>query len=108
METKLLRFERKMVEAFDNMMVAATFAEAGEWDTARTMIPAAKVSAKVNVWDQLFTAITFAEGGLFDEARQIITGMEKCVSRKPLDLVALEQLGLRKIHLVYGTMSVEC
>ncbi len=72
---------------FDKLMMAATFAEAGECDTAREIIneQPRKVSRKqnrINWFDRLMMAATFAEAGESDIAREIINDQPRKVSRK--------------------------
>lgn len=93
------------VSLWDSIFSAAAFAEAGEWNTAREFLPRTISKVKVSLWDSIFSAAAFAEEGLHDVALQIVSGEpQKRSHRAPLDL---SDLGIRKLHLVYGTVAVE-
>ncbi|MCK5340243.1 MAG: hypothetical protein KAJ60_04165 [Desulfobulbaceae bacterium] len=81
--------------------MAATFAEAGEWDTARKMIPEHEPNRKTSWFFRNFSAVAFAEEGMHDEARQMVAGERKHF------LDDLAGLGLGKVHLRYGTVCVD-
>ena len=85
-----------------NWMVAATFAEAGEWDTAREMIPEVKLSRKTNSFFNIFAAVAFAEAGLPDEAVRISKGAVQESGKTVIKELADLELG--KVHLRYGTI----
>jgi len=53
-------------------MAAVAFAEAGEWDTAREMMPVGPRRAEVTSLDRLFAAASFAEAGEWGAAREMI------------------------------------
>ncbi len=56
-----------------NWAVAAAYAEAGEWDTAREMIPEGSVQSKeVGLLQRIFAAISFAEADMSEEAIAIM------------------------------------
>jgi hypothetical protein len=59
---------KNILRKFQETMMAATFAEAGEWDTAREMAPVTELSRDPTWLNRIFMAITFAESGLHDEA----------------------------------------
>jgi hypothetical protein len=89
-----------------NWMVAAAFAEAGEWDTARSMIPEKKNTLEFGWLSRIFSAVAFAEEGLHDEALRLIgAGSRKQRTVRVLD--ELEDLGLSMIHLRYGTVCID-
>ncbi|MBI5559280.1 MAG: hypothetical protein HY885_16780 [Deltaproteobacteria bacterium] len=81
-------------------MMAATFAEAGEWDTALTMIPAARPAKETNRFFKLFAAVAFAEEGMHEEALRIYGAPPRKAARIELD--ALKELGAGKAHIRYG------
>ncbi|OGQ94347.1 MAG: hypothetical protein A2521_13155 [Deltaproteobacteria bacterium RIFOXYD12_FULL_57_12] len=93
------------VNLWDSVFSAAAFAEAGEWNTAREFLPRTISKVKVSLWDSIFSAAAFAEEGLHDVALQIVYGAPQKRSRRAsLDL---SDLGIRKLHLVYGTVMVD-
>ena len=64
---------KKMFERFSSWMDAVTFAEAGEFETARQMMPASpKKENRLSWLDRTFMAVTFAEAGEFETARQMM------------------------------------
>lgn len=92
------------LKTFQNNMVAATFAEAGEWDTAREMIPDVKPNRELTWMNKIFMAVTFAESGLHTEALQL---MEQDSRRNEFSSNAFEGLGLEGVRLVFGTVRLE-
>jgi len=59
---------KNSLKKFQENMMAAVFAEAGEWDTAREMAPEVELPKEISWLDRVFAAITFAESDLHDEA----------------------------------------
>lgn len=59
---------KNSIKKFQKNMMAAAFAEASEWDTAKEMAPAKELARELNWVDRIFTAVTFAESGMHDEA----------------------------------------
>ena len=54
-----------------DVMIAATFAEAGDWETARRYAPRRR-PGRVGAWiERHLLAAAFAEGGLHDEAARL-------------------------------------
>ena len=72
----LLLVEKKdsLINKLGNMMTAASFAEAGEQDTAREILSQGPVRErhKVDTVANLMTAVAFAEAGEQDTARQYV------------------------------------
>jgi len=85
----------------DNMMAAA-FAEAGEWDTAREMAPESELNAKLTWFDKIFMAVAFAEAGLPDEAVR----MTEFKAAPRVKASILDELGLSGVRMTYGTVTV--
>lgn len=86
-------------------MNAITFAEAGEWETAKAMIPPAGPSSReVTSLFRIFAAAALAEGGMPVEA---IRFMEQACPEKPAAEDFLKILGLDGFRLTYGVMAVE-
>lgn len=85
-------------ESNRSWMNAVTFAEAGEWETARAMIPLPKKSTWAALLEQAFMAVAFAEEGLHEEARRLMGG-----SRQPPARIRsfLESIGLENARLSY-------
>ena len=64
---------KRISETFSSWMNAITFAEAGEFHTARQMMPApSKAKNELSWLDKTFMSATFAEAGEFDTARQMM------------------------------------
>ena len=95
---------KNLLNKFQKNMLAATFAEAGEWDTAREMAPATKLSREPTWLNRIFMAVTFAESGLYDEA---IRFMGPASGRnRGFNSAIAEDLGLHGVRLMYGTVSI--
>jgi hypothetical protein len=91
------------MKRFREIMTAATFAESGEWETARNFIPDVKLSHRQTWLDRIFSAITFAEYGLHSEAVSYLLPSKvksKCTSS------VTDDLGLKGVRLVYGTVMI--
>lgn len=95
---------KDIMRKFQKNMAAATFAEAGEWDTAKEMAPEIELSKEATWLDKIFTAITFAESGLHDVA---IHTLEPAIARnRGFNSALADDLGLSGIQLMYGTVSI--
>ncbi|HBI15244.1 MAG TPA: hypothetical protein DDY20_06980 [Desulfobulbaceae bacterium] len=94
---------KRMLEQFQKMAMAVTYAEAGEWNTARELVPDAKPSTELNWLEGHFAAVAFAESGLWEEAVRISSG--RGVSR-PRGKDFYESLGLKGVHLSFGYVTV--
>lgn len=77
---------------------AITFAEAGEWETARLYMP--PVKATLRAWlEKTFMAIAFAEEGLGEEALRLTgTPRRKCGCCEAF----LAQIGLSEASMTFG------
>ncbi|MCL7487597.1 MAG: hypothetical protein M8357_05425 [Desulfobulbaceae bacterium] len=86
-------------------MAAAAFAEAGEWDTAKEMIPESRPNTEISLVARVFAAVAFAEEGLHHYAQQFVE-QGRCTPKKSFedDLAAL---GIGRIHLRYGVVCCE-
>jgi hypothetical protein len=96
---------KQIFDTFSSWMNAVTFAEAGEFETARQMMPVTQKKSNMLTWfDKVFMAVTFAEAGLHEEAIDIM-------NVKPVENYGtadfLETIGLKGIRITYGTMSIE-
>ena len=95
---------KNMVKKFQKTMLAAAFAEAGEWDTAREMTPDLELSREQTWLDRIFTAITFAEAGLHTHAIHCLNPAGR--ENRGFNSVLAENLGLQGVQLLYGTVSI--
>lgn len=99
---------KKMNDTFSSWMNAITFAEAGEFDTARQMMPAVQKKSSALTWfDRVFMSATFAEAGLPEEALKIMaaTNEKPVESYVPADF--LEAIGLKGVRITYGIAPFE-
>jgi len=88
---------------FEKIMTAVTFAEAGEWDTAKDLMPDVKLSRRQTWLDRIFSGITFAEYGLHSEA---LSYLSPAMTKSKCSASVADDLGLRGMRLVYGTVMV--
>ena len=82
-------------------MCAVTFAEAGEWETARSMTPLPTKSRWANYFEQVFMAVAFAEEGMPEEALRLVA--KKQPSKRIKNFV--NSIGLRDARMTYGVMQ---
>jgi hypothetical protein len=91
-------------EKYRGWMMAVTFAEAGEWDTARAMIPRTAQKKKLTFLERAFMAVAFAEGGMADEAIRIMED-------RPPQLHGigdfLDAIGLRGVPVTYAVLAAK-
>lgn len=85
--------------------VAATFAEAGEFETARQFIPQVilKRIKKLSWFDRIMAGVTFAEADMSTEALKMLNFHRP--SFKTDDFMA--ELGLKGCNYVFGVVSVD-
>ncbi len=89
-----------------NWAVAAAFAEAGEWDTAREMIPEGNVQSNEVGWLQrIFVAITFAEADMAEEAVAMMYPETAPVGRRQVSFE--EELGLKGAYITLGVVALD-
>lgn len=82
---------------------AITFAESGEWETARSFMPVSRQS-RVAVWFQnLCMAVTFAEHGMHEEAVRIVSAGEGQAPARQMNFLELCALG--NVRCTYGILS---
>jgi hypothetical protein len=82
---------------------AITFAEAGEWETARSYMPPTRRS-RLAIWlEKTAMAVTFAEAGLPEEALRYTTATTATSPANTRNF--LELCGLDQAHLTYGVIS---
>jgi len=94
----------KTLTTFQKWMTAITFAEAGEWETAKTMMPAGIVNRTISKFEKIFMAAAFAEEGLHEEA---ISLAEAQNLQAPNADAFLQSLGLGGIRMTYGVFATE-
>jgi hypothetical protein len=70
---------KQTLEQYKDWRIAVAFAEAGEWDTAREMIPDPEPKTETGWLGRIFAAVAFAEEGLHDEALRIAGGDKRPV-----------------------------
>lgn len=93
-----------ILQKFQKNMMAAAFAEAGEWDVAREITPELEPSRELTWLNRAFTAVTFAESGLHRDA---IRYLEPTVHvNRGFNAAIAENLGLKGVQLMYGTVSI--
>ena len=96
---------KKISETFSSLMNGVTFAEAGEFDTARQMMPVpSKRKTELSWFDKTFMSVTFAEAGLPEEALDIIN-VNQAENHGSVDF--LEAIGLKGINLKYAILPIE-
>ena len=95
---------KNLLSKFQKNMVAATFAEAGEWDTAREMTPITKLSREPTRLNRFFMAITFAESGLRTDAIRILEPVGH--KNRGFNSAIAVDFGLPGVRLMYGTVSL--
>ena len=92
------------ITKFQKIMMAAAFAEAGEWKMAREMTPDAEISREPSWLNKIFMAITFAESGLHEEAIGFLK--PAAAKNRGFNSEIMENLGLKGVRLMYGTISI--
>lgn len=95
---------KHLLKTFQQWMTAITFAEAGEWNTARQMspVPVRAQNHEINQFEQSFMAAAFAEAGLYDEAIRMSEGIGYQVPA-PEDF--LQSLGLGGVRVTYVVLA---
>jgi hypothetical protein len=94
----------KTLTTLQKWMTAITFAEAGEWETAKSMMPAPLRSRAVSQFEKSFMAAAFAEEGLHDEAIRLA----ECPDlQAPKADDFLQSLGLGGIRMTYGVFATD-
>jgi len=90
----LVQKRGSLIDRLGNLMTAASFAEEGEQDAARTIYDqgAVRENFKVDTLDNMMSAIAFAEAGEQDTARQMVSQtsheLKKSFEEKLADLTA--------------------
>ena len=86
--------------SYKSWQLAITFAEAGEWDTAREMMPS-PVKSKLFPWfEKTYTAVAYAEEGMPEEALKIMG------EPHDKDMNFLEAVGLGQVKVCYATIPM--
>jgi hypothetical protein len=82
---------------------AITFAEAGEWETARSFMPKSRRNPFLAWFENICMAVTFAEEGMQDEAVRLMAAKESEAYRRSVNF--LELCGLGNVSCTYGVLS---
>lgn len=91
----------KYPEKYRGWMMAVTFAEAGEWETARAMIPDARPNKVLGYLEKVFMAVAFAEEGMPEEAHRIMDSRARLRGMGDF----LDAIGLRDVPVTYAVLS---
>ena len=94
---------RRILSSWDRWMMAITFAEAGEWRTARSLVPN-RQRRRLTWFERMNVAVAFAEEGMHDEA--LHWAQETREAREGGLLEELERLGISGVHVRLGVLSV--
>lgn len=89
-------------EKYRGWMMAITFAEAGEWETAREMLPATGRKKEAGYLERAFMAVAFAEEGMPEEAVRIMDNQPHHV---PGLGDFLDAIGLRGVPVTYAVLA---
>ena len=95
---------KKFLSRLQKNMMAVAFAEAGEWDTAKEMIPVTELSREPTKLNSIFMAITFAESGLPHDAVSFLELYDH--KNRGFNASIAEELGLHGVRVLYGTVSL--
>ena len=95
---------KNIITKFQKIMMAAAFAEAGEWNTARELTPDVELSGEPIWLSKIFMAVAFAESGLHNEARGFLEPV--VADNREFNSRIMEELGLKGVRLMYGTVSI--
>lgn len=90
---------------FRNWMSAITFAEAGEWKTAREMTPSSRPGILSERLRTIFMAAAFAEAGLHGEALQLLGRQAPTENRDNNNF--LDAVGLSGARVTYAVIAAE-
>lgn len=84
-------------------MSAVTFAEAGEWETARALTPLTAKSRWAELFEQIMMAAAFAEEGLSEEAK-LLAGLNRQPQKRINNF--LDSIGLRhNVRMTYAVLQ---
>lgn len=90
-------------QSHQSWTTAITFAEAGEWETARSFMPPTRRS-RLAIWlEKISMAVTFAEAGLPEEALRYASPATTTAPANTRNF--LELCGLDQVHLTYVAIS---
>ena len=91
---------KKTANPEQGWMNAITFAEAGEWDIAREMMPKGRDPHAISWFQKTFMAAAFAEEGLHAEALLVMDSPVPAANTA--NDAFLRSLGLNGIRMTYG------
>lgn len=92
---------KKQTGQHANWMTAITFAEAGEWETARFYMPRTTTMTLRSWLEKTFMAIAFAEEGMTEEALRL-TGKKPPRRNCGCCETFLETIGLSEASMTFG------
>lgn len=82
---------------------AITFAEAGEWETARSFMPVSRRNPVLAWFENMCMAVAFAEEGMQNEAVRLMNAKEREALCRQVNF--LELCGLGNVKCTYGVLS---
>lgn len=89
-----------------NIMAAITFAEAGEWETARSFMQSTRSASLISMVERIFAAVAFAEADMSQEAIRISDMNYRHAPRRcGCCETFLDLCGLQGIRFSYTTLS---
>lgn len=96
---------KQTLSRFQRWMTAITFAEAGEWESARQMSPVTRDNREISQVNQIFMATAFAEVGEPEAALAMLDQASRHNSGAAGDF--LNSLGLSGVRVTYGVFATE-
>jgi len=100
---------KKWMETMGKTFAAASFAEAGEHDTALELAGLKPnwniVNRLAKAWENIFAAVTFAEAGCVDRALELLGVKTARRDVQSLDIF-LRDVGLQGVRVRYGLAMV--
>ena len=98
---------KKWRKVLEDIFAAVSFAESGEYETARAMagVQPGRAAGLSGAVENVFAAAAFAEAGCRDTALNLMGKSPVRPERQPLQLF-LENVGLQGVHVRYGLVTV--
>ena len=100
---------KKWMETMEKTFAAASFAEAGEHETALELAGIKPNWSIVNrlskAWENIFAAVTFAEAGCVDRALELLGAKPARRDVQSLEIF-LRNVGLQGVRVRYGLAIV--
>jgi hypothetical protein len=95
----------KLLEKFQAMFAASSFAEAGEVDMAMEIAGISQRKTSALSWGETFAAAAFAEANCHDIAREITGAPRATRNERTLDAF-LDSVGLSGVRVCYGMARI--